>query len=415
MIELADRAATDDLAALLRGEPQALAERFPIYDRLRDTAPVVVHEGVVFVSRHEDVRAVLADAGTFSSSRGHAGRLSGSMSKMSPRQQAQIEELSEFLGGWMNENDDPRHAQLREVVQFAFTPRRIAAMRERVQALVDEMLVEPERRGEIELVDELAFPLPLFVVSEMLGIGPERHDDIRTWSDELAVAFDSGYSNLDAAYDAYIAFRDLVAEIIQQRRDGGPTTDLFGALLHTPDDGTGLTDIELSGMLMLLLFAGHETTTNLIGNAILAMLDHPDQLSLLREDPSLTASAVNEFLRYNGSVHSLRRVATRDCEIAGTPVSAGQPIRLMLAAANRDPSVFPAPAELDVRRKNATQHQGLGYGVHRCLGAWLARLETEVVVTTLLTRFPALQLVGEVQLHPTVTVHGPIHLRLQLR
>ena len=406
---------TAELAALLRGEPAALEQRFTIYDRLRETAPVVQLDSVLFVSRHADVRSVLGDPTTYSSVRGHEGRAAGRNIPLTAGEKAQIEELSMFIGGWMNEQDDPDHARIRSVVQFAFTPRRIAEMRDTVQAYVDDLLAGPSRRGHIELVNDLAFPLPLRVVSDLLGIGHERHADIRAWSHELAIAFDSGYANLGPAYAAYIAFQELVAEIIEQRRGDGAATDLFGALLHTDDDGTRLSENELTGMLVLMLFAGHETTTNLIGNALLALLDHPDQLAVLRGNPDLIAPAINEFLRYNGSVHSVRRVATRDAEIGGTHVKAGQTVRLMLGAANRDPEVFDNPTALDVRRANAGQHVGLGYGIHRCLGAWLARLETEVAVGALITRFPDLALEGDPELHPTVTMHGPSRLNLHLR
>lgn len=406
---------TAELAALLRGEPAALKERFTIYDRLREAAPVVELDGVLFVSRHADVRAVLGDPTTYSSVRGHEGRAAGRNVPLTAEEKAQIEELSTFIGGWMNEKDDPDHARIRSVVQFAFTPRRMEEMRGTVQAYVDDLLAEPGRRGRIELVNELAFPLPLRVVSDLLGIGHERHADIRAWSHELAIAFDSGYANLGPAYAAYTAFQELVAGIIEQRRGDGGATDLFGALLHSDDDGTRLSENELTGMLVLMLFAGHETTTNLIGNALLALLEHPGQLAALRGNPNLLAPAINEFLRYNGSVHSVRRVATRDAEIAGTAVKAGQTIRLMLAAANRDPEVFDNPTVLDVSRADAGQHVGLGYGIHRCLGAWLARLETEVAVGALITRFPNLALEGEPELHPTVTMHGPSRLHLRLR
>lgn len=402
----------EELAALLSGEAWALADRHAIYGRLRETAPVLLHEDVVYVTRHADVRAVLSDTSTFSSVRGHAARADSRRMVLTAAQQAQADELSEFLGGWMNEKDDPDHARIRGVVQFAFTPRRIATMRDQVQALVDELLAEPDARGEMELVTELAFPLPLTVVCLLLGLGPERHADIRAWSGELAIAFDSGYANLEAAHAAYLAFRDLVTEVIDDRRSDGRTTDLFGALLHG-DNGTGLTENELTGMLVLLLFAGHETTTNLIGNSIIAALDHPEQLALLRKDPGLVASSVNEFMRYNGSVHTVRRLATRDSEIGGVPVSAGQTVRLMLAAANRDPRVFDRPDLLDLQRRNSAEHIGFGYGIHRCLGAWLARLETEVAVTTLITRYPELQVVGDVEHHSLITMHGPRHMRLR--
>ena len=408
-------AVVEDLDALLRGDAAALANRFPIYDRLRDATPVLVHDGVVYVSRHEDVRAVLSDPVTFSSVRGHAARAGRRTTPMSSREQAQVEELSTLLAAWMNENDDPRHAELRRIVASAFTPRRIAEMRAQIQRFVDELLAAADSRGEIELVDELAFPLPLTVVSEMLGFGSERHDDIREWSDELAVAFDSGYANLDAAYSAYMSFRQLISETIEQRRSDGGATGLFQTLLEGSDDGIRLTDNELTGMLVLLLFAGHETTTNLIGNSVLALLGSPQQLSLLRDNPSLAGPAVNEFLRYNGSVHSLRRVVTRDSEIAGVPVAEGQTVRLMLAAANRDPNMFPNPGDLDVRRTNAAQHIGLGFGIHRCLGQYLARLETEVALTTLITRYPDMELAAGLELHPTVTMHGPKRLPLRLR
>ncbi|WP_213571336.1 cytochrome P450 [Rhodococcus sp. USK13] len=369
----------------------------------------------IIVSRHADVRAVLGDTETFSSARDRTIYGGGPVSTLSDEQRAKLYELADFESGWMNDTDDPVHAGLRDVVQFAFTPRRIAAMRDLIQSFVDELLMPADERGAIELIEELAFPLPLNAVCAILGIGRERNADIRAWSDELATAFDTGHTNLDAAYAAYTNFRGLVSEIVAEKRSSGDSTDLFGALLNSNPNGTRLTEKQLTGMLVLMLFAGHETTTNLIGNSVIALLRNPTELERLRSNPSLAAGAVHEFLRHNGSVQSVRRVARRNGVVAGHPVAQGRSVRLLLAAANRDEAVFTDPDRLDIQRANAAQHVGLGYGIHRCLGAWLARMETEIAVTTLVTRYPGMKLLAPVEFKPTFTMHGPKRLHLSLR
>ncbi len=405
---------TSDLAAVLSGDADAMRRQFELYPLLRAQTPVFELDGEIIVTRHEDVRIILGDPQTFSSARDRTQIGIGANSDLTPQQRAKLNELADFESGWMNDTDDPVHAELRGLVQFAFTPRRIAAMRELIQSFVDELLDPVDARSEMELVEALSHPLPLNVVCSLLGIDRERNADIRAWSDELAVAFDTGHSNLDAAYDAYTSFLGLVTEIISDRQTDG-ANDLLSTLFHGNDKHSGLSEKHLTGMLVLMLFAGHETTTNLIGNSIIALQDNPAQLELLRVQPDLAAGAVNEFLRHNGSVQSVRRVATRDCEIGGVAVTEGQAVRMLLASANHDEEIFTDPDTLDIRRPNAAQHVGLGYGIHRCLGAWLARLETEIAVTTLITRYPAMRISEPVEWRPMYTMHGPKKLRLRLR
>ncbi|MXP19993.1 cytochrome P450 [Gordonia sp. HNM0687] len=412
----ATTAATDlelELARLFSGDVESLAGQFEIYERLRAHGSVLEVNGDLILTGHGDVRAVLGNPVTFSSARDRS-IYGGDIDDLSPAQLAKLHELAGFESGWMNDNDDPVHANMRGLIQFAFTPRRVAQMRETIQSFVDELLTPVDERGEMELVRDLAHPLPLNVICDLLGIGRDRNAEIRAWSDELAVAFDTGHANLDAAYDAYLGFRGLIHELIEHRRDGGDTTDLFGALLNGSPDGTGLSEEQLTGMLVLLLFAGHETTTNLIGNSIIALLNNREQFDRLRDDPSLAAGAVNEFLRHNGSVQSVRRVAVTDAEAGGVPVARGRSVRMLLACANRDPLVFTDPERLDITRSDAAQHVTLGYGIHRCLGAWLARLETEVAVSTLVSRYPAMQLTQAPEMRPMYTMYGPKSVHLQL-
>jgi cytochrome P450 len=411
--------AADDLlaqvSAVFERTPEALADPYPVYARLRAEAPVLRIGPLVAVSGYQLVQGVLRDATTFSSVRMLGSRVSSRKAQLDPEGARKLQELVEHEGLWLVETDEPDHARLRGLANYAFTPRRIAAMRDQVQAITDELLAPADERGTLELVSELSYQLPLRVIGHMLGASTERGEDIRRWSGEIALAVGTDYSNVDTAHAALEEFRAFVVQLIEERRSGTEHTDLFAALVTAEEDGRTLSTDELVAMFVLMLFAGHETTTNLISNSVLALLRHPDQLEVLREDPSLTFKAVEEFLRYATSVQAVHRVALVDTEIGGVPVAAGDTVRLLLAAANHDEDVFPDAERFDVRRGNAAKHLGLGFGIHTCLGAWLARLETEVAVNTLITRYPGLRLVGDVEQSPNFTLYGPRRVDLALR
>jgi len=287
-------------------------------------------------------------------------------------------------------SDPPQHTRLRRLVNKAFTPRVVDGLRTRIHAVVDELLDAVAARGEMELIHALAYPLPVTVIADMLGIPVADRDRFKHWSDTLAVLLDplqaaEGLAPTERAFNEIgVYMRPIYAARRQAPRD-----DLISALVAVEDQGQQLTEIELLSLTMLILGAGHETTTNLIANAVLALLRHPGERRRLQDDPSLIGSAVEEFLRYDSPVQLTDRVATVDCEIAGQPIRRGSVVALLLGAANRDPAHFPEPDRFDVARKD-NHHLSFGYGAHFCLGAALARVEAQIAITTLLRRFPDL-------------------------
>jgi cytochrome P450 len=403
-----------DLGAIFAGEPQALADPYPVYRRLREEAPVLRMGPLVVVSRYVDHVAVLRDPETFSSRRHSGGRLDALRASLDDDGRRKLADLQAHQSLWVAMLDRPEHTRVRGLANQAFTPRRVMAMREQVQAITDHLLDAADGDGSLQLVRDLSFPLPLRVITLILGASTERADDIRRWSDTIAVAIGTEYANTHEAHAALADFRAYATSLIDELRHSD-RTDLFAALVAAEADGEQLTTDELVAMCVLLLFAGHETTTKLISNSVLALLRNPDQLEILRADPSLTFKAVEEFLRYDTSNQAIHRVATRDTEIGGVPVSAGETIRLMQGAANHDEAVFPDPEHLDVRRENAARHIGLGFGIHTCLGAWVARLETEIALNTLIRRYPRMRRDGDIVHSRNFLIYGPDEVPLALR
>lgn len=310
--------------------------------------------------------------------------------------------------------DPPAHTRLRRLVNKAFTPRVVEGLRARVQALVDELFDAVAARGEMELIHDFAYPLPVIVIAELLGIPSADRERIKHWSDTLALLLDplqavDGLTPTERAADEFTAYMQPI--FLARRRE--PRDDLISALVAVEDEGQTLSETELLSLCMLILGAGHETTTNLIGNAVLALLRHPSQRRRLQDDPSLIGSAVEEFLRYDSPVQLTDRVATVDCEVAGQPIRRGQVVALLLGAANRDPSRFADPDRLDIGRQE-NHHLSFGHGAHFCLGAALARLEAQIAIATLLRRFPDFD--GErapKEWKRSMVLRGPTKLRLR--
>ncbi|MEV4896404.1 cytochrome P450 [Nonomuraea sp. NPDC055795] len=282
--------------------------------------------------------------------------------------------------------DPPEHTRLRRVVAKDFTPRRVEALRPRVQEITDELIDAMEMNGSAELIDEFAFPLPIIVICELLGVPAEDRELFRAWSGRLVnPSFDPEGTRVrqQAARDTHAYFARLVAE-----RRADPRDDLVSALAN----GGDLDERELLSTLTLLLIAGHETTVNLIGNGMLALLRNPDQLALLRGEPELLPDAIEEFLRFDGPVErSTPRFAAEDMEIAGVAVPRGAMVHISLGAAGSDPAAVSSPRELDITRRD-NRHLAFGHGIHFCLGAPLARLEGRIAIGTLLARLPGLAL-----------------------
>jgi len=370
-------------------DPDFKANPYPAYARLRSEAPV--HRvtlpdgrGVWLVTRYEDVSAVLKDERFVKDWR----------NAMTPEQLAQIPPIPEVMKPLtrnMLDTDPPDHERLRSLVQKAFTPRLIERMRPRVQAIADELLDAVQDSGEMDLIDDYAFPLPITVIAELLGVSAEDRNKFREWSN-AAVSGDTTQEYMEKVLLPHMqAFTDYLRAMFEEKRRN-PKDDLISGLVRAEEAGDKLSEDELLAMVFLLLVAGHETTVNLIGNGMLALLQHPDQLQKLREDPSLIKPAIEELLRYDGPVEtSTERFAREDIAIGGTVIPKGEMVMVVIASADHDPERFADPDELDITRA-ANKHLAFGKGIHFCLGAPLARMEGQIAIGTLLRRMPNLRL-----------------------
>ena len=282
--------------------------------------------------------------------------------------------------------DPPDHTRLRGLVHKAFTPRIISAMNDRVQEIADSLLDAVQGRSDMDLTADFAFPLPITVIAQLLGIPAEDRNNFRDWSQTIVLG-----RNYDAVTRAAMEFIMYMNELFDQRR-AAPQDDLISNLIQVEEAGDKLAREELMSMIFLLLVAGHETTVNLIANGTLTLLTHPDQMESLRDDPTLIRSAIEEMLRFESPVASTtNRFALEDVEIRGQVILKGDLVLASLIGANRDPEVFENPDAFDIRR-NPNRHMAFGYGLHYCLGAPLARMEGAIAINTLLRRLPNLQL-----------------------
>jgi cytochrome P450 len=304
--------------------------------------------------------------------------------------------------------DPPDHTRLRRLVSKAFTPKMVHELRPRIQALVDDALNAMAARGEADVIGDLAFPLPFTVISEMLGMPDGNRDEVRGWSHTLTKTLDPILSpeEVQAALTAADNMLAHVQDVLAWKRDH-PADDLLTGLLAAEDEGDRLSEEELVDQVLLLYVAGHETTVNLIGNATLALLGHPDQLARLRSDPALDGGGVEELLRYDSPVQFSRRITTADLDVDGKTVPAGTFMLTCLGSANHDEDRWGRTADqLDITRPDAGQHMSFGNGIHHCLGSSLARTEAQVAIGTLVRRFPDLELGGEPERNGRVVLRG---------
>jgi cytochrome P450 len=361
--------------------PEILADPYPLYCQLRSSDPVHWDSnlGSWVLTRYADVVACLLDP------RLSARRIYGSPETQDPITRALSQEML-FL-------DPPDHTRLRKLVTRSFTPRMVEGMRPRIQQIVDQLLDAAGSSGGMDAIRDLAGPLPVVVIAEMLGVPVTDRDALKRWSDDFAALL--GTLSLDEeqmakARQSAMEMIDYFQGVVRQRR-GGPGDDLISALIAAEEQGDALSAGEVVMNAMLLLAAGHETTTNLIGNGLLALLRHPEQQRRLMDEPSLIVSAVEELLRYDSPVQFTDRIAREPLEIGGLGIEPGQTVTVVLAAANRDPAQFPEPDRLDLGRRD-NRHVAFGQGIHFCVGAALARLEGQIAIQTVLSRFPALRL-----------------------
>jgi cytochrome P450 len=369
--------------------PKMLADPYPYYARLRSMDPVywVDQFGGWVLTRYADVVTVLRSPDVSSE------RTAMAQQRVGP----EFQKLYEVRAHAMLNADPPRHTRMRLLVNKAFTPRTVEALAPFIQAFVEKVLDAAKAKGRTDFMAELAFPLPAVVIAEMLGVPAEDRERFKKWSDESTAAVGNLPSNMspDVLRKSIAAFDELqeyFRGIIAQRR-AEPRDDLISALVKAQEEGDRLSEVELLANSILLLNAGHETTTNLIGNGTLALLRHPDQLKRLRDDPALVPTAVEEMLRYDSPVQFTTRILKKDVQLGGKTLRTGQMALVLLAAANRDPEQFPDPDRLDVGRPD-NKHVAFGLGPHFCLGAPLARLEGRIVFETLLRRLPAIRLDG---------------------
>lgn len=321
----------------------------------------------------------------------------------------------EMASRWMLFRDPPDHTRLRKLVTKAFTPRAIESLADRVEEIADGLLEKGLRDGGMDLIEAYAFPLPVIVIAEMLGVPAEDRAKFRGWSNAMAAAMDAHWSEeIDRqANQATGEIWEYLSHIIDLRsQDPGP--DLLSALIDASESGDRLTHDELVAMAILLLVAGHETTVNLIGNGTLALLRHPEQMELLRREPGRMAHAVEELLRYDAPVQMTGRIARVDVPLGDKLIRKGDAVSIFLGAANRDPEVNPDPDRLDIARAEI-HHCGFGGGIHYCVGAPLARREAQIALATLLARAPGLRLAGDKPAwRPGVVFRGLANLPVEI-
>jgi cytochrome P450 len=383
---------------------------FSLYRELRERDPIhrsAIADGWV-LTRYDDILEVLRDP-SFSSDERHWSRYARY------RARGERRGLPDPYGPertTMLRIDPPDHARLRGLANKAFTPRAVERIRPRAEALVDELLGALASRTRLELVADFASPLPVIIIAEMLGVPAEDHERFRHWSDEAIKTL--GNASAQDILDAEVAFgalRDYLAAVVEARR-AEPREDLISALVAAEEEGDQLSLAELISMCVLLLVAGNETTTKLIGNAVVALARNPEQLALLRDEPKRIEGAVDEFLRYDGPVQLTSRIVLEDRDFHGRRFRRGEQVVTILAAGNRDPAVFEDPDRLDVTRENV-RHLAFGQGLHFCLGSQLARLEAGLAIEGLLRHFPSFRLAPEPVVWSTNTIlRGPTTLPL---
>ena len=378
---------------------EVIANPYPIYSDMRTQDPVHWNEpvGTWVLTRYSDVIETLRDR------RMSVDRISAYSDRIPEPMQEKIAPILHIFSDMMLLSDPPKHTRLRSLANKAFTPRVVDNMRSHIQDIVDQSLDSVEGAGRMDVINDLAYPLPVRVICEMLGVAPEDQDQFKEWTDHLAIFLGDirrAAQHVEVAQRSALDMIEYLKEIIKECRQN-PRDDLISALVAAEEQGDTFSQDELYSMFVLLQIGGHETTTNLIGNGLLALLQNPDQLLKLRNNPALLETAVEELLRYHSPIQATARIATEDLEIGGKPISAGQYISTYLAAANRDPDQFPDPDRLDITRQE-NRHLAFSFGPHFCLGAALARLEGQIAIGTVLRRMPQLRL------EPPLSVEAPL-------
>lgn len=398
-------------------DPEVLRNPYPTYKRMRDECPVYRHPGGFWaLTRYQDVSEALKDAATFSSSA--MGRQSQQRMPMGMAQQMaaagdgdramQLDSIGQSLIS----EDPPTHTEQRNIVNRGFTPSRIGALEPRIEELADELFAAFQSRGHCDLTAEFANPLPVSVIAELLGLDPNKRDDFKKWSSDIIIGATQAGGMGESVIDSMLKFRGVIEDAVEDRKQH-PGTDLISILVDA-GLGEGILDADSTmGFAGLLLAAGSETTTNLIGNVMVTLMEDPGLAKKVREDHESIKPLLEESLRHDPPVQMLMRLTTTDTEVCGTEIPAGNMVMMMLGSANRDETRFPNPDEFDIDR-NTQGHLGFGFGNHFCLGASLARLEGTIAVAQLVERLREPRLAApEVEYHGSFLIRGPAKLPIE--
>lgn len=395
-------------------DPDFRSNPYPWYERLRNTDPVHrIDDHHVVLTRYEDVSRTLRGTEFARDIDAHskAPLVDPVMRRRRERQENRSKSILNL--------DPPDHTRLRRLVTQAFTPRAVESLRIRTEHMVDAVIDRALERGSMEVIDELAFPIPFQVISALLDMPTDRADELRDWSQLLTATLEptTTLEDLDRADGVMGQLIPYLVDVIEQRRHN-LGDDVVSALLTAESEGDRLDMTELIVFVVLLYVAGHETTVNLIGNGLLALLRHPEQLERWRNDPSLDSSAVDELLRFDGPVQQTVRVPMEsvtytDADGAPVVVEPGQVVITCLGAANHDPSMFANPGRLQLDRPNAQRHMAFASGIHYCLGASLARMEASVALSRLIRRAGHIELAGEPTWRDRYTIRGVDHLPVE--
>lgn len=370
--------------------PEVRADPYPFYAQLRAQDPVHWEEELGFwmLTRYADIAAVYNDP-RFSRAQG----LKRGYERLPESEQVIAKPVYHSFSKTMFYADPPYHTHLRGLVNNAFTPNAVEGMRPHIQRIVDDLLDAVQDKDGFDAIHDLAHPLPILVIAQMLGLPAEERLRFKQWSDDLFAILGSVPHTPEAMERAALSLEELTSYLteLSAARRLEPRGDILSALLSAVEHGERLTQEELVANVTILLSAGHETTSNLIGNGLLALLNNPDQMQKLREKPKLAASAVEEMMRYDNPVQIAYRSAAEDVEIGGKCIQKGQLVNSILAAGNRDPERYSEPDRFNVTRAEG-RHLGFGLGIHFCIGAPLVRLEARIAFNTILRRFPELHL-----------------------
>jgi cytochrome P450 len=368
-------------------DPEVLANPYPLFKRLRETDPVhwdsFLHAWVI--TRYEDVINVMLRCSADRTPTPQQLEAMGMAAELQPIAQVMVKQML-FM-------DAPAHTRLRALCASAFTPARVAALKQRIQDIADQLLDRVIHSGRMDVIADFANPLPAIVTAELFGVPVEDHQDLKDWSTDFAEMLGNFQHNPDRARRVLSSTEKLLAYFQRaiREQEKNPTPGLVNSLMNAEVDGSRLTEEEVVANLIVTMVGGQETTTNLIGNGLVSLLKNPDQLERLKNDSSILPSAIEELLRYESPSQHTARLAPENMQLGGKQIQKRQAVIAVFAAANRDPERFPEPDKLDLRRED-NRHVAFAWGAHYCFGAPLARMEGQIAFETILRRLPGIRL-----------------------